>query len=363
MTIKRSPEEELQIIKDYLSGIGLNVILNKWKMGQPGLKSLLYRHDILYTPVIHKRTQEEENEIIKDYLNGDNLIILHNKWRIDRRTLQLLLKRNNVIYISHKRNAEEEDGVIEDYLNGDKFETLCNKWKITRKGLKSLKLRHNIPFVSEKRDKDICGRKISWDINFFENESVRLAYWMGFMYADGNLSKNGTSYSLRISIVENDRNLLEQFSSDINLNINKIGIKILKNNGKPQVHIGIGHKKLGELLKKWGIVPNKTYNFVEPNILDELLPHFIRGWIDGDGSIDTKTNRITIVGNKLSLEWLIENIHRIGFYGKIYRTHWKPEHVWGCIQIQNKQNLKTLKQLLCFDNEPCLKRKWDKINF
>lgn len=39
-------------------------------------------------------------------------------------------------------------------------------------------------------------------------------------------------------------------------------------------------------LEKWGCIENKTFKLKFPEFLsEELVPHFIRGYFDGDGSV------------------------------------------------------------------------------
>jgi intein-encoded DNA endonuclease-like protein len=39
-------------------------------------------------------------------------------------------------------------------------------------------------------------------------------------------------------------------------------------------------------LEKWGCVENKTFKLNFPDFIsEELIPHFIRGYFDGDGSV------------------------------------------------------------------------------
>lgn len=45
-------------------------------------------------------------------------------------------------------------------------------------------------------------------------------------------------------------------------------------------------------LYKFGITKDKTYNFHMPNIHEDLMKHFIRGYFDGDGCVRTRTRKL-----------------------------------------------------------------------
>lgn len=132
------------------------------------------------------------------------------------------------------------------------------------------------------------GKRIDFDENFFENiDTERKAYWLGFIYADGNVTRN----RLRIEIKEEDKYLLEELNKDLGSN-NKIGLATSTHeyNGyiinKRNVYIGYCSDKLINDLAKHGVVPNKTFKINKiPTISDKLMRHFIRGYFDGDGTV------------------------------------------------------------------------------
>ena len=47
----------------------------------------------------------------------------------------------------------------------------------------------------------------------------------------------------------------------------------------------LSSKHMCESLEKYGLTQNKTFTITFPNFLNEkLIPHFIRGYFDGDGT-------------------------------------------------------------------------------
>lgn len=119
--------------------------------------------------------------------------------------------------------------------------------------------------------------------NYFENiDSEEKAYFLGLIYADGNVIGN----LFQILLAEEDSNVLE----------------ILKNQIKPESRLyyydrknpkwknckrfSIMNKDIVKDLNKWGVVERKTYSKLTiPQIEKFLIKHFIRGFLDGDGFI------------------------------------------------------------------------------
>ena len=128
-----------------------------------------------------------------------------------------------------------------------------------------------------------CGtRKFEFDENYFSNiDTGEKAYWLGFLFADGCVTKN----EMKINLAYKDRDHLEKFRLALNAEHTvKIYNDIKCTNGM-KASFFIGSKKLTSDLIKLGCIRKKTHNLVYPNIPTEFNSHFIRGYFDGDGCI------------------------------------------------------------------------------
>ena len=146
--------------------------------------------------------------------------------------------------------------------------------------------------------------KINHD--YFENiDSEHKAYWLGFIYADGSITKKvyekgSYTYRLRMELMFEDKYILEQMALDLESDLkpkeyyNNTSSFTGYNKPKHTAYIMFSSKKMGEDLVKLGVVPNKTLILKSlPSIPDNLMKHFIRGYFDGDGSVYlTKDNTI-----------------------------------------------------------------------
>ena len=136
--------------------------------------------------------------------------------------------------------------------------------------------------------------------DFFEIiDTEEKAYILGLLFTDGSvvLDPNGIrnpSITLELSIADID--MLEKIREILGVG-GKITINNRKNR-KSTATLRFRSKKMAEDLSKYGIIPNKTYltNHL-PNINPHLIIPFLRGLLDGDGSI----YKITSTG-----KWVID---------------------------------------------------------
>ena len=217
-------------------------------------------------------------------------------------------------------------------------------------------------------------------INLFEKiNSEESAYWLGFIYADGYIlinteNKNHCNYELGIELMKDDIHHLEKFNSifDNYYNIktrtrsmNSLDIlsdKEVSNRTKQTCQIRIYSKKIVIDLLNQDIVQNKTHSDVFPKIEDdELFIHFLRGYIDGDGSytIDKKGRLcISIEGNNLyCFNYIIEKLYK-SF--NIKASYYKDGECWK-LQIRIKEDVIKLIDLMFENANIYLDRKYKKI--
>lgn len=200
--------------------------------------------------------------------------------------------------------------------------------------------------------------------------SPKLAYAIGLLVTDGNLSKDGRHIIMRSS----DYNLLETFKTCLSI---KNVISQSKNDGyavKPSYRVQFGNVKFYRWLLKIGLFPNKTYTIGEIEIPDEFFEDFIRGHLDGDGSIiayvdrynsyfDTKyTNQRLYVKlisvSRPHVEWLQKRINNIlDMKGSITSTRLDSKASLWTLKFSKKDSVRLLNWIYYEANLPCLQRK------
>lgn len=150
------------------------------------------------------------------------------------------------------------------------------------------------------------SNKYNVDENYFEIiNTPNKAYWLGFLYADGCVlvreKNNKRSYTLEISLTKDDQIHLDKFKMCLKSNT-PIKYKTIAYKYEA-CRITICNKKICEDLIKLGCTPRKSLTLKFPSeeqVPKELIPHFIRGYLDGDGCVyksDEKSS-ISFIGTK-----------------------------------------------------------------
>lgn len=121
-------------------------------------------------------------------------------------------------------------------------------------------------------------RKYTRDSNYFSQiDSQEKAYWLGFLFADGNVSKK--SSEVRLQIHKNDISALEEFNKSICSN------RPIRINKSDIATFAVADKKIKSDLINLGCTPEKSLTIKFPNIPQEFCKSFILGFFDGDGCI------------------------------------------------------------------------------
>jgi len=112
--------------------------------------------------------------------------------------------------------------------------------------------------------------------------SPEFAYALGLIASDGNLSPDGR----HIEITSKDIAQLITFRNSLKIQ-NRIGYKTSGFAETKIARLQFGDVNFYSFLLGIGLTPNKSKNLGKLNILEKFFPDFLRGCIDGDGSIDT----------------------------------------------------------------------------
>lgn len=179
------------------------------------------------------------------------------------------------------------------------------------------------------------------------------AYWLGFLYADGNVLDNNT-ISLELSTV--DKEHLIKFNSFLNKSLD---IREDKN----RVRCIFKDTTIKNSLVNLGCIPRKSLVLRFPKdkqVPKRLKRHFVRGYIDGDGSIYKSNNNIYI--SILGTEHFLENL--VKYFKLKKRTLYKnnKNNNSNCYFIQFSGKLATeVIKLFYMDCTIKLDRKYNKF--
>jgi intein/homing endonuclease len=160
---------------------------------------------------------------------------------------------------------------------------------------------------------------------------ANLWYLVGLITSDGCLSKDGR----HIDITSKDYGFLRELNNSLGLT-NKIGFKN-KSKINEARYLQFSNRNLYEFLLSVGLTPRKSLTQNKIDVPDEFFCDFLRGLIDGDGSIKNwihPSNKreqwsLRVYSPSVSfMEWLqkrIEQIFRVR--GRIHRDKRKKPRV------------------------------------
>lgn len=125
-------------------------------------------------------------------------------------------------------------------------------------------------------------KKFAVDEGFFKKWSPEMAYILGYIAADGNIAwdKKKCYNSLTITACAKDKKHLEKVRK-----VMQITKLLLFGQATNSYRLIIANKIICLDLMSLGIMPRKSLTIKLPIVPAVFLPHFIRGIIDGDGSV------------------------------------------------------------------------------
>lgn len=308
-----------------------------------------------------KRTWADEDikNIIKLYTEDGLSInyISKNIYHCRNEYIKNLLVENNIEIRKRKSgrvlNLKEEQQVIDLYLNYKLSQKeIANKFNCCAETIHKILKGNNIKIrVQPRKNKNV-------NEHYFEKiNTEQKAYFLGFLFADGNIFKN----QLSLEIQAKDRELLEVFKEELQLE-SKISYR--KRANTEVCCIRVVSDKICKDLSQYGIVPNKTYMTKHlPVIPEEFLPHFLRGLIDGDGWISIDKSGYYHIGLVSYSKNICEEFQKYcnSLLSKKSKSKItlkdKNGHSYSC-QFQGLEITKQLANALYKDNKICLSRKY-----
>lgn len=195
-------------------------------------------------------------------------------------------------------------------------------------------------------------------------------YFLGLIYADGNvrLKKRGGSFAIKLQA--QDRYILERLNRELggkdSFIFHKdpcecvIQGKLSMDHGSD--NLSIGSKPLVESLIRQNIVPNKSHSDIFPIVGDKYFFDYLRGYIDGDGCYyfeEGKYLKISIVCNsRKNLEYIQSVLLKYNIHSGIYQ---KTNATCYVLIVKRSDSIRLLHRLFYEDGVFCLQRKYEKI--
>ncbi len=197
-----------------------------------------------------------------------------------------------------------------------------------------------------------------------------LAYVIGLLVTDGYLSIDRR----HILLVSADIEQLETFRRILELR-NRICKHPAGRLGTPSLRVQFGDRLFHDWLSAIGFTPRKTYSIGALSIPDKFFPDFLRGHLDGDGSILAYADRYNtrlkpeyvyqrlyvrfLSASRPHIEWLQTSITRLlGVDGYVTERRGPGATVPLCrLSFAKKDAIALLRWIYYAPGVPCLARK------
>lgn len=208
----------------------------------------------------------------------------------------------------NKFNQETEIKISNLYVDGSSMSQLANQFECCVATIQRILKTYSI----KSRQVGNC-RRYSLNENYFNKITTEeQAYFLGFIFADGHMTKDG--YSLIIHIHKQDEEILKRFKELLGYS-GPINQRAATETSGESVCLQITSKQVVRDLNKIGIVNNKTKYPEVPKIPHKLFPHFLRGMNDGDGNIYVKNkddgriiSSVTLLSHKLIHKYIKQQV-------------------------------------------------------
>lgn len=247
--------------------------------------------------------------------------------------------------------SEQVLEVCSQYKQGVPTTVLASAFNVSVPAIVGLLKRRGI----SRRSRSECQRKYTCNHDFFGSITTESqAYWLGFLSADAAITPPN---ALVVTLGLKDRCHLDLFLQHLK-STHPVGFP--KSIAHKACRVFIRSERLCQDLAFWGVVPNKTHTMTMPPLDDELVRHFIRGYVDGDGGFHLDVNgRITFeVTGTFSIvlafqEWMIQSLG----LAKTKLDQRRKESPFYTLRYCGRKNMQVIYPWLYDGASVCLERK------
>lgn len=231
-----------------------------------------------------------EQKIIELYQSGLSMAKVGKEVNRSAATVLNVLKKYNI--------KTRTKGGIEELPTQE----ILNKYLIDMRTLESIGKDYNVSVGTIKKvilDNGGAIRSSSKSKNpyfksdfFKEINTEAAAYYLGLLITDGcilepDILNNHPNYKISLELQEQDSYILEKLKQELQLTSTNIyrSTRIKSNCVSDTATLGWYSTEMAQDLSKYGVIPRKTSTAYLPILDNSIMPHLLRGMIDGDGCI------------------------------------------------------------------------------
>lgn len=318
--IEFSDDERKAIVDMYKNGMSAVKIGEVYGCSRKPIKRILHECGIELDNVLRKIPKDEYQNVIDLYNSGKTQEEVAKIYGCNKQAVYSIMKNIGAKARPNGFAAEDAKKMYELYKSGKRLPEIAKIYGINQ---------HTVGRVFKRNGFETDRKIYRCNEHYFDNiDDQNKAYIAGLLWSDGcNQLNKG---KVIIQLQERDQEILEQIKKVSNNErpLWKSKLNDINPNWQNSIVLTWQSKNISQVLNDYGMVPRKSLVLEFPSWLDEsLYSHFLRGYIDGDGSIyyskDKNIFRISMIGTKMFLD-VVKNIcDNIGV--KTYMYH-RKEH-------------------------------------
>lgn len=279
------PKEE--IIKDFFNRVSFNEMMKKYKCSKDAIYDII-RPLEKDSPFKTKKGDELDRLVIKKYLEGAPCSAIAKEIGRSATLVKGCLIRSGIRVTNHLTILPEDmPDIINRYLAGESSDKIAKDYDtvgcVIRKHLEDSGV--------DRRTALEAHTLYPINSDFFDDINNReAAYVLGWLWSDGTNKTYDSTVQLILSA--KDTEVLEKIKKFLNhetkpLRFFKAKLPVSEGYGE-YVDYCIYNQKISRVLNDLGMVKRKTYAPIldlPKGLRPEYIRHFLRGLIDGDGSV------------------------------------------------------------------------------
>lgn len=241
-------------------------------------------------------SKKEKDKIVSEFYSGVKMNEIYEKYNIYSYIFNKIREEYGLKHRAKRYSEKEVNSAIKDFQNGMNYAQITKKYGMSDTFLsEQLKNRRISHYTNQ-------GRKNNFNLNYFENiDSPDKAYFLGFLYGDGSLTKSNTYDTspnrIQLNLSKKDSEVIYNFCDFLGYDKKKIEIYSPRGtySSSQMIRLSLNSKKMcNDLLK---IDFREKVEFSNGDIFEhitkKLWSHFIRGLNDADGSTSQKLFSVT----------------------------------------------------------------------
>jgi LAGLIDADG-like domain len=219
-------------------------------------------------------------------------------------------------------------------------------------------------------------RRYSLNENYFESiDTPDKAYFLGLIAADGSVAKTMRGpMALLLKLSVGNEAILQEFLKRIGSDASiKHTNYVTAQNKEPRIaaYVCITSEKICADLARYNVIPRKTWSYISVLLSAEMMPRFLRGYFDGDGTIikvrrekpRTSDYRFHIVTYRREAAVFFQNyLHSQGVRAAIQQDGSKKDYapLYQVRMVSNESKEQFVKLIYAGAGTLCLARKLER---